>query len=547
MNSTIPEASNRIIPVTPIGRTPLLAQMNVAVLGILTVALAIHLWPDWRLNPDLSHGLLMPVIFVILLHESRTVGPMRWLPAGLAANAGFAVLLVASLLALAASGLYAATLDWSHSLVNFMLTTSLVLLLSAAMVAFASERIRLIPFNWSACVAIVLWLFCAPIPPGTYSRLTLGLQLWVTENVLRTLHVLGIAATRHGNVIELAQGAVGIEEACSGVRSLISCVFAGLFFSATLVRRPWARVLIIGLSTPLALLMNFIRSLTLTLLAAHGTNISGTWHDATGFAVLGVTALVLAGLALILDRGEKATAASSRPALSSPPVAPGFQLKLFSAGLVVALVLTVVFVLNTHPAERRDAPVPDLLAILPAASSGWTVKTSTDLQVFRDTLQTSNLAQRTYTRPPADGQPGTQIIIYLAHWRPGQASVSLVASHTPDACWPGSGWELLPVPRAQTREFPVVAGRPLAPAESRRFKSGDYTEFVWFWHVYDGRPIAYRDPYSATELLRIAWRYGFRHDGDQLFVRVSSNRPWAEIVNEPLLAEFFAHTQALGL
>lgn len=547
MNAPVPEASNAPLPVTPIARAPLLAQLNLIALGALIVALAVHLWPDWRHNPDLSHGLLMPVVFLILLHESRTTGPVRWLRPGLAVNVGFTVLLVVGLLALVAAGLYAATLDWSHSLVNFALTASLVLLLGAAMVAFASERIRLVPFGWSAGVAIALWLLCAPIPPGTYSRFTLGLQLWVTENVLRTLHVLGIAAARHGNIIELAQGAVGIEEACSGVRSLISCVFAGLFFSATLVHRPWARALIIGLSAPLALLMNFIRSLTLTLLAAHGTNISGTWHDATGFAVLGVTALVLAGLALMLDRGEKASASRGRSDPTSSLPVTGSQLKLFSAGLVVALALTAVFVLNTHPSERRDAPVPDLLATLPASSNGWTVKTSTDLQIFRDTLQTSNLAQRTYTRPPSGGRPGTQIIIYLAHWRPGQASVSLVASHTPDACWPGSGWQLLAMPPAQTRVSPVVAGRPLAPAESRQFKSGDYTEFVWFWHIYDGRPIAYRDPYSASELLRIAWRYGFRHDGDQLFVRVSSNRPWAEIVNEPLLAEFFAHTQALGL
>ena len=51
----------------------------------------------------------------------------------------------------------------------------------------------------------------------------------------------------------MANSTVGVEEACSGVRSLISCVFAGLFFSATLVRQPWARALIVLLAAPLAL------------------------------------------------------------------------------------------------------------------------------------------------------------------------------------------------------------------------------------------------------------------------------------------------------
>jgi exosortase len=537
--------SNGPPPPAPVVRAPLLAKLNLAVLGVFLATLSARLWPDWQHNPDLSHGLLMPVVFLILLYESRSAGPARWLRPGIAAGAGFAALLIAGLLALAAAGLYAAALGWTHSVVNFSLTASLALLLGAALVAFSSDTVRLVPFNWSAFTAVALWLLCAPIPPGTYSRLTLGLQLRITENVLRSLHVLGVAAARHGNIIELAQGAVGIEEACSGVRSLISCIFAGLFFSATLVRRPWARALIIGLSAPLALLMNFIRSLTLTLLAAHGTNIAGTWHDATGFAVLGVTAVCLGGLALLLERGEKSAARSRPPTLASPLSAHRSQLGVLSAGLVLALALTVVFVLNTRPSDHRDAPVPDLLAVLPAAPAGWLVETSTDLHLFRDVLQTDNLAQRTYTRAPTNGRPGTQIIIYLAYWRPNQASVSLVASHTPDACWPGSGWEAQSTP--QTSEQPVVAGRALAPAEYRFFKSGDFPQYVWFWHLFDGRPIAYRDPYSASELLRIAWRYGFRRDGAQLFVRVSSNRPWREIVGEPLLTEFFDHTQPLGL
>ena len=123
--------------------------------------------------------------------------------------------------------------------------------------------------------------------------------------------------------------------------------------------------------------------------------------------------------------------------------------------------------------------------------------------------------------------------------------MSLVASHTPDACWPGAGWTLLPIgqPRA-----PLVAGsRTLPEAEYRLFQTGDYPQHVWFWHLYDGRPISYRDPYSPLELLRIAWRYGFRHDGDQLFVRVSSNRPWTEIAREPFLADFFSRVRPLGL
>jgi hypothetical protein len=93
----------------------------------------------------------------------------------------------------------------------------------------------------------------------------------------------------------------------------------------------------------------------------------------------------------------------------------------------------------------------------------------------------------------------------------------------------------------------VVGDRAIAPAEHRLFEAEKQPQHVWFWHLYDGAPITYRDPYSAVELLRIALRYGFRREGDQLFVRVSSNRPWSQIAQEPILAEFFARTRALGL
>jgi exosortase len=522
------------------GRVSWAAGIGLVLLGGLGVALTLLLWPHWRQNPDLSHGFFMPAVFLFLLYESRT-GTQRFLGAGAAATAAQSVLLLLGVLALVASGLYAASLDWSHALVGFTLTVSFVFFLGAGLVVYAARSLRLVPVNWTSVAAAGLWILSAPIPPGSYARLTLNLQLLVTTNVLHALHVLGIAAARQGNVIDLATGSVGVEEACSGVRSLVSCVFAGVLFSATLVRRPWARVLLIGLSVPLALLMNFIRSLTLTLLANAGIQIAGTWHDVTGFAVLGVTAALLAGLALLLESQAKDAPARSPAA---EVTAPNSRLpRLLVGGLAVAAALALFFYANTRPSIRRGVPVPDLMAILPAAADGWAVRTSNDLFQFTSTLQTDHLAQRTYSRlTPAGPQ---EVTVYLAYWRAGQAPVSLVASHTPDACWPGSGWE--PAPGSGGRAQLSLAGRPLPDAEVRRFRDGASTQFLWFWHIYDGHPIDYRDPYSARELLSIAWRYGFQHDGDQLFVRVSSDQPWEVLGGERLIADIFGRLAPLGL
>ena len=156
---------------TPFDRMRLspLAQINLALLAALAAAFSVLLLPHWRHNPELSHGLFMPLIFLLLLHESRAAGPARFLPARGATTVALAGLLAAGLAALAIGGLFTAALDWSHALVGFTLAGALVLVLLAGLLAFASEPVRLVPFNWISFTAIFLWLLCAPIPPGTYT------------------------------------------------------------------------------------------------------------------------------------------------------------------------------------------------------------------------------------------------------------------------------------------------------------------------------------------------------------------------------------------
>ena len=53
-----------------------------ATLLALVTTLCVLLWPEWRHNPDLSHGFFAPFIFLLLVWESRRSGPPRWVPAG---------------------------------------------------------------------------------------------------------------------------------------------------------------------------------------------------------------------------------------------------------------------------------------------------------------------------------------------------------------------------------------------------------------------------------------------------------------------------------
>ena len=57
-------------------------RVILATLAAFAAVLSFMLWPAWRYNPDVSHGLFMPVVFIFLIHHSRTAGPRRYLPSG---------------------------------------------------------------------------------------------------------------------------------------------------------------------------------------------------------------------------------------------------------------------------------------------------------------------------------------------------------------------------------------------------------------------------------------------------------------------------------
>lgn len=536
-----------MIPASPplppsTGRPPADALAVIALLLGLILAFTWLMWPEWSQNPDLSHAFFVPLIFLLLVWESRRQGTPRWVPPGRVSTLAVAGALALGFAFFALAGLFAATLAWTHALASCLLAASLGSFLLAGLLILADARLRLVPFNWVSLTAIFLWLLVAPLPDGTYTRLTLALQQWVTGSVLQTLHLIGVPARQHGNVIELATTTVGVEEACSGIRSLISCVFAGFFFAGWLVRRPAGRLVLIVAAPLLALGMNFLRSLTLTLLANAGKEIEGFWHDATGFAILGVTAAVLAGLAVLLETKEPLPADPADPA---PLVVPRWSLRFFWTGVAATLALGIFYVTSARPAIRQGQPLPNLASLLPVRAADWEVMTPSDLYQFADILQTSNLMERTYLRSTGPGQ-FTQLTVYVAYWAPGQASVSRVASHTPDACWPGSGWFAQPV--ADAKDVPTVPGLIIAPGEHRVFRNNvGFPQNVWFWHIHDGRVISYRDPYSIPALFQIALQYGFRRQGDQFFIRISSNKPWAELKDEPVVREILTNLTRIGL
>lgn len=172
---------------------------------------------------------------------------------------------------------------------------------------FAEPRVRVAAlFLFPALV----WLVSAPIVSVVENQLSLFLRHKVAVAVMFTFDLLGHPLEQQGNVLVLPDGGtVGVEDACSGIRSLTACLFAGSFLGAAFFDRLWQKVVLVVAAMGFAFLTNIGRGLFLTAWAYRNgaESISGTVHDVAGYAVLGVTCLGLMALIPLLNiRLEKA-------------------------------------------------------------------------------------------------------------------------------------------------------------------------------------------------------------------------------------------------
>jgi exosortase/archaeosortase family protein len=151
---------------------------------------------------------------------------------------------------------------------------------------------------------VAVWLISAPLVSVVESAVNRFLLNQVVSVVGGVFHVLGLPIAQRGNVLLLPTGEVGVAEACSGIRSLTGCVFAGAFLAAAWLDQWWRKLLLFALAFPLAVFSNFVRALFLTSWAYRfgAAAIEGTLHDLTGYAVLGVTTLLLILAAHLLAR-----------------------------------------------------------------------------------------------------------------------------------------------------------------------------------------------------------------------------------------------------
>jgi exosortase len=250
----------------------------------------------WNHRPDLQFGWVVLLLCAYLCWEAWETRPapvlrMRFwgLFLGLL---GFALLFLFQIYQ-AAFGMKPA------SLVGLALGVMLVVASNLHFV-FGWPGVRRFAFSFG------FFLIALPMPSVVYNLLVGGLQLKIAYLNVELLNLIGIPAQQAGSLIQLPRCTVGVDEACSGIRSLQSTVMATLFIGYLLLRRTGLKILLFGFGVLLALIGNLARSFFLSYMAnASGIESLEQYHDAAGWSILLFTASGVTFLAWVLGKVEK--------------------------------------------------------------------------------------------------------------------------------------------------------------------------------------------------------------------------------------------------
>src|SRR6266852_2215306 len=203
--------------------------------ALLWFELINQLRAEWWLNPQYNYGLVVPVLALYLFWKRWRSRPIPTLPQArvlAVVSIAFSALLVLPIRFLAEANQDWRLLSWALAAVVVGLTLSFLYLMGG--------RAWLRHFAFP----IVFFLVAVPWPVRIEQVVIQDLMRMVTAINVTFLQLAAVPALQHGNVIEVGTGFIGIEEACSGVRSLQATLMVSLFLGE-LYYFSWSRRLIL--------------------------------------------------------------------------------------------------------------------------------------------------------------------------------------------------------------------------------------------------------------------------------------------------------------
>ncbi len=275
----------------------------VVILFILIAALWLVLWRqlsgEWSVNDQYSYGWFVPFFALFLFwlrweDRPRLKSEIRNPKSEIAA----AAIGIAALLLLLPIRLFEIAnpdwrpLIWLHAAI--VVTLTLVIIWQAG----GTPWVRHFAFPILFVFVAVPWITPIEVP------IVHGLMRLVAAIASEAVSLFGIPARLEGNLIRINNGLVGVNEACSGVRSLQTSLMIGLLLGELKRLSISHRVALVAAAIGIAFLGNCVRAFSLVWVAAT-KNIAAVdrWHDLAGYSI--VAAVFVGSLLLARWLGQK--------------------------------------------------------------------------------------------------------------------------------------------------------------------------------------------------------------------------------------------------
>ena len=433
-------------------------QLPVAlsVLGVLWLGLCRELSGEWSVNEQYNFGWFVPFFALYLFW-------LRWQdrPQTEIGN---------PLQRLRSNGqAFKSQIRNRQTIVGLLAIAALLLLLPVRLFEIANPEWRLLAWVHTGAVVVltllliwwaggvawlrhfafpVLFIFVAvPWPTLVETPVTQGLMRVVARVAAEAAMLLGTPAQVEGNLIRVSNGLVGVNEACSGIRSLQTSLMIGLLFGELKRLSVLRRVALVVCAVAIALLANFVRAVFLVRIAA-AENLSGVdrWHGVAGYSIIALVFLATLGFACFLGRKKAPVVAGVPPAesrLQQPAWLP-LQLPVpYLAAAICWLLCVEIGTASWYRLHERNF----------IRGTRWSVRWPEQAANFRQLKIDEEIrAVLRFDEGQAAAWSVTSALnrfrsdailcsLFAFRWNPGRNSALLANLHRPDVCLPASGWQ----------------------------------------------------------------------------------------------------------
>jgi len=453
---------------------------------------------EWLLNPQYGYGWSVPFLAIYLIWKRWPERPAAAPPS--ARLLPLALISICALLLLPIRFVAEANPDWR--LLSWSLAL-VVIALSLGMIFLTGGG----PWLGHFAFPFLFLLVAVPWPMQAEQVVTQSLMRAVTAINVLVLNIAGTPALQHGNVIEVGSGLIGIEEACSGVRSLQATLMISLFLGELYSFNLTRRIVLVIAGCVFAFICNLVRTAILVWIGAHrGATAIEAWHDPAGLSILLVCLFGLWLLSLLMRRHAEAQIPTASTNYAYAPLG-------FSMPVVASVTLWLLFIeAGVHAWYRvHESRV---------VNSRWGVRWPSAENAYKAVAiapeAESLLRYNDGGGARWTGPDGHQWMMYFFRWLPGRTAALFVKVHRPDICLPASGMIMV---RDNGIHLLTVNGVNL-PVRSYRFDDHGTPLHVFYcyWDArssYESEKAANEEDWTARGRVRAAMR-GQREIGAQM-------------------------------